>query len=81
MQERETSTEETIPTPIPTATLVQVEIAAVLNRHSQENASNTPDWILAQYLMACLAAWNTGTQLRDRWYGREPRPFSVDSES
>lgn len=50
------------------------EIAAALNRHSVENASNTPDFILAQYLIACLAAWNTGVQQRENWYGRDPRP-------
>lgn len=57
------------------------ELAAVLNRHSEENASNTPDFIftpdfiLAQFLLACLAAWNVGVQQRETWYGRDPRPM------
>ncbi len=42
----------------------------LLNAHSRENASNTPDFILAQYLLACLAAWNRGVQQRETWYGR-----------
>lgn len=46
----------------------------LLNGHSRENASNTPDFILAQYLLACLAAWNTGVQQRETWYGRDARP-------
>lgn len=50
------------------------ELATVLNRYSQENPSNTPDWILAQFLRGCLAAWNTGVQQREGWYGRDPRP-------
>ena len=45
-------------------------LAAALNRFSAENASDTPDWILAQYLLGCLAAWNTGVQQRETWYGR-----------
>jgi hypothetical protein len=50
------------------------ELQSLLNRYSQENASNTPDFILAQYLLACLAAWNTGVQQRETWYGRDARP-------
>lgn len=46
----------------------------LLNAHSRENASGTPDFILAQYLLACLAAWNTGVQQRETWYGRDARP-------
>lgn len=49
---------------------VEKEIRAVLNRYSQENASDTPDFILAQYLMGCLDAWNKATQRREKWYGR-----------
>ena len=50
------------------------DLAGVLNRYSQENASNTPDFILAQYLLGCLAAWNQGVQQRETWYGRDARP-------
>lgn len=52
--------------------MLESELASVLNRHSQENASDTPDFILAQYLIACLAAWNTATRQRESWYGRDP---------
>lgn len=57
------------------------ELSAVLNRHSQENASNTPDWILAQFLLSCLAAWNAGVQQRETWYGRDARPSMILSRS
>ena len=50
---------------------MEKELAAVLNRHSAENASNTPDFILAQYLLGCLATWNTAVQQREIWYGRD----------
>jgi len=53
------------------------QIAHVLNRYSQENASNTPDFILAQYMLACLAAYNTAVQQRETWYGRDARPGAV----
>lgn len=53
---------------------LEEEIRAGLNRVSAESASNTPDWILAQYLLACLDAFNMAVQQRESWYGRDPRP-------
>jgi hypothetical protein len=52
------------------------ELESLVNRYSQENASNTPDFILAEYLMLCLAAWNHGVTRREQWYGREPKQIS-----
>ncbi len=48
------------------------EMASVLNKYSQENASDTPDFILADYLLQCLAAYNKATQQRTQWYSHEP---------
>jgi hypothetical protein len=51
------------------------ELAGVLNRQSAENGSDTPDYVLAEFLMACLAAWDAGTLARDKFHGntREQR--------
>lgn len=49
-------------------------LASALNRFCAENPSNTPDWILAQFLLGCLAAWDRGVQQRETWYGRDARP-------
>jgi hypothetical protein len=46
------------------------DIQNALNRNSAENGSNTPDFILAEYLMACLAAFDATSRARERWYGR-----------
>ena len=46
------------------------ELQAALNRHSAENASNTPDFILAEYLMDCLRAFDTASRHREQWYGK-----------
>ncbi len=48
------------------------ELEALLNRHSQENASNTPDFVLAEFLTGCLATFNTCVNQREGWYGRQP---------
>lgn len=50
------------------------DLAHALNCNSAENASNTPDYILAQFLGGCLAAWNTAAQQRETWHGRDARP-------
>ncbi len=50
------------------------ELADLINRHSMESASNTPDYILAMYLEQCLLAFETATQQRETWYGRDSRP-------
>jgi len=47
------------------------ELSAVLNRYSRENASNTPDFILAQYLIKCLEAFELTSRARETWYGKE----------
>ena len=48
------------------------EIQAVINRFSMENDSHTPDFILAEYLTDCLAAFDKATNNRSRWYGVLP---------
>lgn len=48
-------------------------LTALLNTHSMESESNTPDWLLAQYLLGCLTVFTTVTQQRETWYGRDDR--------
>ncbi len=55
-------------------------LSSALNRYSAENPSNTPDWILAQFLLGCLAAWNQGVQQRETWYGLDARPSALRAE-
>ena len=50
---------------------LEKELTQLLNRFSLENGSNTPDFILAQYLLACLDAWNIAVHQREVWYGRD----------
>ena len=57
------------------------ELEELLNRHSQENASNTPDFVLALYLRRCLDSFNLATQQRETWYGRDPRPSETQNKT
>lgn len=48
------------------------ELESLINSQSRENGSNTPDWILADYLVACLQTFDNTVNARERWYSREP---------
>jgi len=50
----------------------QKELEQLINKHSLENGSDTPDFILAEYLMKCLEAFNAITRLRSQWYSPPP---------
>ena len=52
----------------------EAELTSLINRHSRENESNTPDFILAQYIEGCLRTFNQAVQQRETWYGRDARP-------
>ena len=60
---------------------IEEELRSVINRYSVENASNTPDFILAKYLMGCLDAFNMAVQQRETWYGRDARPTNTEQPS
>ena len=47
------------------------ELERVINCFSRENGSDTPDFILAEYLTACLDAYDKALQRREAWYGRK----------
>lgn len=46
------------------------EIEKLINQFSIENASDTPDYIIANYLIDCLIAFNSNVKRREHWYGR-----------
>lgn len=52
----------------------QVELQNLINRYSKENGSDTPDFILAQYLSDALEAFDRACQARQKWYGRAGVP-------
>jgi len=48
--------------------LLKDELCTLLNKHSTEYGSNTPDFILANYLLACLDTFDVAVMSRDSWY-------------
>jgi len=49
----------------------ETELTGLINHYSIENASNTPDFILAQFISGCLESFNGAVQQREKWYGRQ----------
>ena len=44
------------------------ELEELINRHSSENGSNTPDFILARFMQDCLESFNRASNDRENWY-------------
>lgn len=59
------------------------ELTSLINRYSRENISNTPDFILAEYLMVCLDNFETMVNVRTAWYGESSKfpsyPIKLES--
>lgn len=51
----------------------QKQLLSLLNQHSKENDSDTPDFILAEYIMGCLKTFNESVTNREVWYGRKTK--------
>ena len=49
------------------------DIEQAINKHSIENGSDTPDFILAEYLTDCLRMFDKAVNKREEWYGRKER--------
>lgn len=50
------------------------ELQELINKHSKENGSDSPDWILSRYLVRCLEAYDYAVFQREQFYGRGPKP-------
>lgn len=53
------------------------DLAEVLNRHSAENRSKTPDFVLAEYLVRSLEALDHTFNERARWYADQEVPETM----
>lgn len=53
------------------------KLGHLINYESLENGSDTPDFILAEYLADCLTAFDKAVTRRSKWYAQ---PVSEDGE-
>ena len=42
----------------------------LINKHGRERGSDTPDFILAEYLNGCLELFNETVKKREKWYSK-----------
>ena len=47
------------------------DLETLINENSMENGSNTPDYILADFLNECLNVFDKAVKERSRWYGNK----------
>lgn len=55
----------------------QRELAALLNKYSVDAATNTADYVLADYIFGAIAAFSAGVERRDESRGTH---FVIDNE-
>lgn len=55
-------------------------VEEAVNKSNREAASNTPDFILAEFVDGAMKAAERLIKSRDRWYGLDPRPGQSSRE-
>lgn len=63
---------------INTSNTFEKELENILNKYSKENDSDTPDFLLAEYLINCLKVYNITINKREKWYGREDKEIDYE---
>lgn len=49
------------------------ELEQLLNKYSKENGSNTPDFLLAEYLILSLELFDKTMNSRENWYSNSAK--------
>ena len=52
-------------------TELEKKLADLINIECRENDSNTPDFLLSEFMMGCLDAFELASNKREVWYGVE----------
>lgn len=52
----------------------------LINTYSKENGSDTPDFILAQFLIECLTAFDKAVKTRCDWYTRKVNDSEIAND-
>lgn len=49
----------------------ELELQKLINKHGRESGSDTPDFVLANYLIGCLEVFNQSVKDRDKYFETE----------
>ena len=58
----------------------QTELQDLLNRYSKENGSDTPDFVLAEYMAMALKSFDYCVRYREAYYNRAPAVKGADPD-
>lgn len=47
------------------------ELTSLINKFSQDTWCDTPDFVLAEYLLVSLGSYHRAIERREEWYGRK----------
>lgn len=72
---------DTLPPPVDRYTRFRDELQQVINSKSMENGSDTPDFMLAEFLTDALMSFDRLMQRRDSWYGGSHRQLKAQLEA
>ena len=53
------------------------ELSSLINKHSAEQKSDTPDFVLAAYLNDCLTAYNKTVAWNKAWHSPDGVPLNA----
>jgi hypothetical protein len=56
------------------------DLASVLNSHSADNKADTPDFILAAYLIDCLTTYRRIKEWNEMWHSRLGVPIPMQED-
>ena len=59
----------------------RIELENLINRHSLENNSDTPDFILAKFLISAFDNFNAAVNEREEWYGRQKHLSEINLDN
>lgn len=48
------------------------ELTSLINKYCKENESDTPDFLLAEYIDDMVEVYTSVIRKRDKWFGFEP---------
>ena len=53
------------------------DLGSLINSYSLENGSNTPDFILAEFMVKCFAAFEQASNARVKWYQNDDKALTI----
>lgn len=57
------------------------DLETLINKYNIESGSDTPDFVLTEYIVNCINSFNSIIRNRDKWYDFNPHKKNIIDES